>query len=88
MAKKRSKQPLDPSLKALKQLSEELGTIKRLLIVLLLKIGTSQGEVAKALMTQQSEVSRLFPAKVVKKLKMAEVFDRDFWKATKQNLKS
>jgi len=46
----------------------ELDAIKRLLTLLLLKIDTSQGEVAMALQVDQSEVSRMFPARKVKKL--------------------
>jgi hypothetical protein len=49
--------------------SRELDAIKRLLTLLLLKIDTSQGEVAMALQVDQSEVSRMFPARNVKKLK-------------------
>ncbi len=48
----------------------ELDAIKRLLTLLLLKIDTSQGEVAMALQADQSEVSRMFPARKVKKLKI------------------
>jgi hypothetical protein len=48
----------------------ELDAIKRLLTLLLLKIDTSQGEVAMALQVDQSEVSRMFPARNVKKLKL------------------
>ncbi len=48
----------------------ELDAIKRLLTLLLLKIDTSQGEVAMALQIDQSEVSRMFPARNVKKLKL------------------
>jgi hypothetical protein len=48
----------------------ELDAIKRLLTLFLLKIDTSQGEVAMALQVDQSEVSRMFPARNVKKLKL------------------
>ncbi len=86
MAKKRKEALVDPNLKALKRLDEELDAIKRLLIVLLLKIGTSQGEVAKALKTQQSEVSRLFSARKIEKLRMTQLFDEKFWKVVKKSL--
>ena len=45
----------------------ELDSIKRLLALLLLKAGTSQGEIAMALGVDQSVVSRMFPARKVKK---------------------
>ncbi len=45
----------------------ELDSIKRLLTLLLLKAGSSQGEVAMALDIDPSAVSRMFPARKVKK---------------------
>lgn len=49
---------------------EELDAIKRLLTLLLLKAGASQGEIAMALQVDQSKskVSRMFPARKVKPL--------------------
>ena len=44
-------------------LLSELDSIKRLLILLLLKDGTSQGDIAHALQVDQSVVSRMFPAR-------------------------
>jgi len=40
---------------------DELITIKRLLTLGLLKSGASQGEIAKALGVNQSQISRMFP---------------------------
>ena len=45
-----------------------LDDVKRLLMLLLLKIGASQKEIATALGVDQSVVSRMFPAKGIKKL--------------------
>ena len=50
----------DPTLK-------ELDGIKRLLILALIKAGASQGEIAMALHTDQANVSRMFPARKVKR---------------------
>lgn len=47
---------------------EELDAVKRLLTLLLLKAGASQGEIAMALQVDQSKVSRMFPARKVKPL--------------------
>lgn len=47
----------------------ELDAVKRLLTLFLLKVGSSQGEVAMALQVDQSVVSRMFPARKVEKLK-------------------
>lgn len=55
-------QKRDPTLK-------ELEDIKRLLILLLLKAGTSQGEVARALQMDQGNFSRMFPARKLKSVK-------------------
>ncbi len=41
----------------------QLDAIKRLLILFLMKSGTSQGEIAKALGVGQATVSRMMPAK-------------------------
>jgi transcriptional regulator len=46
---------------------KELDGIKRLLILLLIKAGASQGEIALALHTDQANVSRMFPARKVKR---------------------
>lgn len=48
---------------------EELDAIKRLLVLLLIKAGTAQGEISLALGIDQSVVSRMFPARKVKKFK-------------------
>ncbi len=48
-------------------LQVELDAIKRLLTLLLIKAGTPQGEIAMALCVDQSVVSRMFPARKVKK---------------------
>jgi len=45
----------------------EMEAVKRLMILLLIKMGASQGEVAMALGVDQSSVSRMFPARKVKK---------------------
>ncbi len=45
----------------------ELDAIKRLLTLLLIKAGTRQGEIAMALGVVQSEVSRMFPSRKVKR---------------------
>jgi transcriptional regulator len=50
----------DPTLK-------ELDGIKRLLILLLIKGGASQDEIEMALHTDQANVSRIFPARKVKR---------------------
>ena len=49
----------------------ELDSLKRLFTLLLLKAGTSQGEIALALSVDQSVVSRMFSARKVKR------FDRE-----------
>jgi len=46
---------------------KELDAIKRLLILALIKAGASQGEIAMALHTDQANVSRMFPARKVKR---------------------
>lgn len=60
MAKKQRKKIENP-------LEQELNAIKRLLALLLLKAGASQDEIAMALDVDQSVVSRMFPARKVKK---------------------
>jgi transcriptional regulator len=57
---KKKTQNLDPTVK-------ELDAIKRLLILMLIKAGASQGEIAMALHTDQANVSRMFPARQVKR---------------------
>lgn len=49
------------------QIVNELIAIKRLLILLLVKAGASQGEVSIALEMDKSAVSRMLPARHVKK---------------------
>jgi len=56
----KKKVPQDPILK-------ELDSIKRLLILFLIKSGASQGEIAMALHTDQANLSRTFPARKVKR---------------------
>jgi predicted transcriptional regulator len=58
--KKNRLTPEDPTLK-------ELDAIKRLLILLLVKAGAAQGEIAMALDVDQAAVSRMFPARKVKR---------------------
>jgi transcriptional regulator len=58
--KKRTKTIQDPTLR-------ELDAIKRLLILMLIKAGASQGEIAMALHTDQANVSRMFPARKIKR---------------------
>lgn len=50
---------------------EELIAIKRLLVLLLLKLGTPQEELGLALQLDASNVSRLMPARKVKPFKNA-----------------
>lgn len=47
----------------------ELGDIKRLLILALLREGASQAEIAKALGVSQPSISRMFPGKIGKAVK-------------------
>lgn len=47
--------------------SSEWEAVKRLLILMLIKMGASQGEIAMALGVDQSSVSRMFPARKVKR---------------------
>ena len=61
MAKGKRKKSIDDPVQA------ELDSIKCLLTLLLLKAGTPQGEIAMALDVDQSVVSRMFPARKVKK---------------------
>lgn len=58
MARKRNSKTTDPVVK-------DLDAIKRLLVLLLIKAGTKQGEIAMALDVEQSVVSRMFPARNV-----------------------
>ncbi len=60
MIKKRKDQISDP-------IKSELDSIKRLLILLLIKAGASQGEIATALGVDQSVVSRMVSARKVRK---------------------
>lgn len=45
-------------------LSGELESIKKLLVLLLLKVGASQSEIASALGISQPSVSRMIPGKI------------------------
>jgi predicted transcriptional regulator len=45
-------------------IASELKDVKRLLVLLLLKLGASQGEIAKALGVSQPSVSRMIPGKI------------------------
>lgn len=45
--------------------ARELASIKKLIILFLLKAGVKQGEVSKALSVDQSTVSRMFPTREV-----------------------
>ena len=49
-------------------ISDELADIKRLLILLLVKMGASQEELASALQLDRSRVSRMIPARKIEKL--------------------
>ena len=51
----------------------ELGAIKRLLAVLLMKAGTSQAEIATALQIDQGNLSRDLPARKFKRFGTGEV---------------
>ena len=51
---------------------KELDNIKRLLILLLIKSGTPQGEIATALNVDQGNLSRMFPARKFKSFKAGE----------------
>jgi len=44
-----------------------LESIKRLLMLMLLKAGTTQGEIAAALGVDQSVISRMLPARKIRK---------------------
>ena len=57
--RKDKKTPQDPILK-------ELDSIKRLLMLFLIKAGASQGEIALALDMDQGNLSRIFPARKFK----------------------
>ena len=59
MAKRRQKTIEDP-------IHRELDAIKRLLILFLVKAGTPQGEIAKALGIDQGKLSRMMPARSFK----------------------
>ena len=49
---------------------KELGAVKRLLALLLLKAGASQDEIALALQIDQADVSRMLPKRKVKPFKV------------------
>lgn len=57
--KKRTKVIQDP-------IQKELDSIKKLLILFLMKAGTSQGEIAKVLGVDQGNFSREFPARSIR----------------------
>lgn len=46
---------------------EELGAIKNLLLLLLVKLGTTQQELSRALKVDQSTISRICSTKGIKK---------------------
>ena len=50
------------------QIEKELVAIKRLLVVLLLKIDTSQSELSLALEMDKADVSRMLPARKIKSI--------------------
>jgi hypothetical protein len=58
--KSRRRRPSDP-------IERELESIRRLLVLLLLKAGTSQAELALALQMDVGDVSRMIPARRVKR---------------------
>ena len=61
MPKKQRRTPIsDP-------VERELVAIRRLLVLLLLKTGTQQSELALALQMDQGDVSRMIPARKVKR---------------------
>jgi len=62
MAKRNNHKNSDPVLK-------ELDAIKRLLTLLLIKAGSSQGEIAMALNIAQGTVSKMFSARKVKQFR-------------------
>lgn len=64
MAKKRTKttNPQTPT-------EKELGAIKRLLMLFLVKTGTPLSELALALKINQADVSRMMPTRKIKKYK-------------------
>ena len=63
MAKKKRKdgKPQDP-------IQRELSDIKRLLMVLLYKLGTTQNEVSEALQMDRADVSRMLPARKIQSI--------------------
>lgn len=63
MSKKTKKVVMDP-------IQSEIYAVKRLLILILLKMGTPQGEIAMALGVDQSVVSRMFSARKVTKFEI------------------
>lgn len=63
MAKLKKKEQPNP-------IQVELESLKRLMTLFLLKAGASQGEIAMALGVHQSEVSRMFSARRVKKFEV------------------
>ncbi len=58
---KRKKKTIDDPIQA------ELDSIKRLLMLFLVKAGATQGEIGTALGISRMGVSRMFPAKQIKK---------------------
>jgi DNA-binding MarR family transcriptional regulator len=49
-------------------IEQELVAIKRLLVVLLYKLGSQQAEVASALQMDQADLSRMLPARKIKSI--------------------
>jgi predicted transcriptional regulator len=67
---KKSRQPqnrTNPGVAELDPIVVELNAVKRLLVLLLIKAGTKQGEIAMALGVAQSSVSGMFPSRKVKR---------------------
>jgi hypothetical protein len=52
----------------LKDVVDELDGIKRLLVLLLVKLGSDSGEIGLALDVDSSAIRRMFPTRQVKKL--------------------
>jgi len=63
-----SKMSRDKKQKTDNQIEKELVAIKRLLVVLLLKIDTSQSELSLALEMDKADVSRMLPARKIKSI--------------------
>lgn len=64
MPKTERRKPTDP-------VERELNAIKRLLVLLLLKAGANQSELALALKMDRGDVSRMLPARQIKRFEAA-----------------